>query len=106
MSTPVGLKNDEFGKMQADIHCMEKVYENVNMFAEHSTNILDVYCNMTDTRMPGPVLGTLNKAPNTLVCNSVQMVMAALWVRVLPALQIPTIVKNHKYEVATLGDGI
>ena len=84
---------------------MEKVYEIVNMFAEHSTNILDVLCDMTDTRMISPLGGTLSKAPNTVVCNSVQMVMAALWARVLPALQIPTIVKNHKCEVATLGDG-
>ena len=84
---------------------MEKVYEIVNMFAEQSTNILDVFCDMPDTRTPGPFPGTIIKGPNTVVCNSVQMVMANVWARVLPALQIPTIVKNHKYEVATLGDG-
>jgi len=55
--------------------------------------------------MPDPLVGTINKAPNTLVCNSVQLVMATVWACALPELQIRTIVKDQKYEVDTLGDG-
>ena len=74
------------------------------MFAEQSTNILDVMCDMIDIRISS-LFDMLNKAPITLNCNSVQLVMATVWACVLPELQIPIIVKTHKYEVDTLGDG-
>ena len=45
------------------------------------------------------------KTPWAIACDTILTIAANVLFFVSPALQIPTIVKNNKYDVDTLGDG-
>ena len=83
---------------------MEKVYEIVQMFADLSMQVIAAVCGGAAEASTIGITFTI-KAPWSIACDTILTVSANVWLFVLPTLQIPTIVKNHKYEVDTLGDG-
>ena len=103
MSTSAGQKDKEFAQMQTEIHALEKTFEIVQLFADLSMQVIEAVCANAEAFTIG-ITFTI-KAPWSIACDTILTVSANVWLFVLPTLQIPTIVKNHKYEVDTLGDG-
>merc|ERR1712194_484588 len=98
-----GQKDKEFAQMQTEIHALEKTFEIVQLFADLSMQVIEAVCANAEAFTIG--IAFTIKAPWSIACDTILTVSANVWLFVLPTLQIPTIVKNHKYEVDTLGDG-
>jgi hypothetical protein len=103
LSTQVNQKDAIFGQMQGEKLAMEKLYEILQLLADLSMQLLDVVCDGASSFILAPTI--MMKSPPAIACDATRVIMANVWLIVLPIIQIPTIIKNHKYEVDTLGDG-